>query len=45
MFDNFVLPAELFAKALQSLQTCLSVNIKLRGKLVSSLELLITFNE
>ena len=44
-FDNFVLAYELFAKALQSLKTCVSVNDDLYGKWVSSLESLITFDE
>ena len=45
VFDNFVLADELFAKALQGLETYVSVDNNLRGKLVSSLELPITFDE
>ena len=45
VFDNFILADELFAKALQNLQTCVLVNNNLFGKLVSSLELPITFHE
>ena len=36
-FDNFILANELFAKALQSFETCVLVNISLCGKLVSLL--------
>ena len=45
VFDNFSLNDELFAKALQSLETCVSVNKNLCGKLVSWLESPITFDE
>ena len=44
-FDNFILADELFAKALQGLETYVSVDNNLRGKLVSSLESPITFDE
>ena len=39
VFINFILAEELFAKSLRSLETCVLVNINLREKLVSSLEL------
>ena len=45
VFDNFVLADGLFAKALRSLDTCASVNNNLCGKLASSLESPITFDE
>ena len=45
VFDNFILVDELFAKALRSLETCLSVNNNLCGKLVFPLESPITFDE
>ena len=45
VFDNFILADELFAKSLQGLKTCVSVNDNLCGKLVSSLESPITFDE
>ena len=45
VFGNFVLADKLFAKALQSLETCVSVNNNLCGKLVSSLEFPITFDK
>ena len=45
VLDNFLSADELFVKASQSLKTCLSVNNKLRGKLVSSLESLITLDK
>ena len=45
IFDNFVLADELLEKCLQGLDTCLSVNKNLCGKLVSSLEPPITFDE
>ena len=38
VFENFILADETFAKALQIFETCVSVNNKLRGQLVSSLE-------
>ena len=44
-FDNVILVDKLFPKVLQSLETCLSVNNDLLGKLVSSLESPITFDE
>lgn len=37
VFDNLMLAAKLFAKAFQKFKKCLSVNINLCGKLVSSL--------
>ena len=37
-FDHFILADKPFAKALQSLKTCVLVNNNLYGKLVSSLE-------
>ena len=42
-YDNFILADDLFAKALRSLETCLLVDNNLCGKLISSLESLITF--
>ena len=42
---NFTLAEELFAKALQSLKTCVLVNINLCRKLFSSLESPTTFDE
>ena len=45
VFDNFTLTDEFFAKALRSFETCLSVSINLRGKLFSSSELPIMFDE
>ena len=45
VFGNFVLADKLFAKALQSLEICVSVNNNLCGKLVSSLEFPITFDK
>ena len=44
-FDNFILAERLFAKALQSLETCVLVNSNLCGKLFSSLESPIIFGE
>ena len=45
-FYNFkFIVDELFAEALRSLKTCLLVNNILCGKLLSSLELPITFDE
>ena len=38
VFDNFILAEELFAKTLQSFETCVLVNGSLWGKLFSSLE-------
>ena len=38
VFNNFILSDELFAKVLQSPETCLSLSNNLCGKLVSSLE-------
>ena len=45
VFENFILADEPFAKALQILEICVSVNIKLCGKLASSLLSTTTFNE
>ena len=45
VFDNFILVDEPFAKTLRSLETCVSVNSNLYGKLVSSLQSAITFDE
>ena len=45
VFFSFILGDDLFAKALQSLETCASVNNNLRGKLVSLLEIPIVFDE
>ena len=45
VFDNFMLAYELFAKVLQSLETCVSVNNNLCGKLVSLLVSQITLHE
>ena len=45
VFHNFISDDELFAKALGSLETCLSVINNIYRKLVSSLESLITFLE
>ena len=45
VFNNFILADKLFAKALQSLETCVSVNNNLCGKLLSLLETPITFGE
>ena len=44
-FDNLILAGELFAKALQSPETCVLVNNNLCGKLFSSLESPPTFGE
>ena len=44
VFNNFILADELFAKALRNLKTCVLVNYNLCGKLVSLLELPITFD-
>ena len=44
-FENFILADEPFAKALQIFETCVSVNNILCGKLVSSLEFSIKFEE
>ena len=44
-FGNFILADELLARALQSLGTCVLANNNLSGKLVSPLELPITFDE
>ena len=44
VFDNFILDNEPFAKSLGSLETCVSVNNNLCGKLVSSLESSIKFD-
>ena len=45
VFENFILANKPFAKALQIFETCILVNNDLRGKLVSSLEFLIKFDE
>ena len=45
LFDNFILADELLAKDLESLEPFLPVNSNLCGKLVSSLESPVTFNE
>ena len=45
VFDNFLLADEVFAKALSSLETSVSVNYSLCIHLVSSLEEPITFDE
>ena len=45
VFDNSILSDELFAKALQNLETRITVNISSWVKFVSSLESSITFNE
>ena len=44
-FNYFILAGELFAKALWSFETFLSVSNNLCGKLISSLESLIIFDE
>ena len=44
-FKNFILADEPFAKTLRIFETCVSVNNNLCGKLVSSLELPIKFDE
>ena len=45
VFDNFIFAEEPFVKALQSLETSVLVDNDFYEKLVSSLELPITFNE
>ena len=45
VFDKFILLDELFAKYLRSFETCVLVNNNLYEKLVSLLELQITFDE
>ena len=45
VFDNFILAKELFAKALQSLETCVLVNNNLCRKLFSSVASPTTFDE
>ena len=45
IFYNFILDEELIAKALRSLETCVLVNNNLWGKLFSSLESQIIFDE
>ena len=45
VFDNFILADELYAKALRRLETCVSVNKNLCGRLASSLESPITFDK
>ena len=44
-FDDLILVGELFAEALRSRETCVLVNNNLCGKLYSSLELPIIFDE
>ena len=44
-YDNFILAEELFAKALQSLKTCVLVSNNLWEELFSSLESPTTFDE
>ena len=45
VFENFILPDELFAKVLRIFETYKSINNNLRGKLVSSLESSTKFDE
>ena len=45
VFENFILADEPFAKPLHIFETCVSVNNNLCGKLVSSLEFPIKFDE
>ena len=45
VFDNFILALELFAKALRSREIFVLLNNNLCGKLYSSLELPVTFDE
>ena len=45
VFDNFILVDEGFLKAIWRLENCLLVNNNLCGKLVSSLELPLSFDE
>ena len=45
VFEKFTLADEPFEKALQNLKTCVSVNNSLFGKLVSSLESPVKFDE
>ena len=45
VFENFILSDEPFAKDLRIFETCVSVNNNLCGKLVSSLEVRIKFDE
>ena len=45
VFNNFIFADELFGKALQNFETCLSVSKNLCGKFVSSLESPIIFDE
>ena len=45
VFDNFIFAEELFAKALRSLKICALVNNNLWGKLFSSLESPIIFDQ
>ena len=44
-FANFILADELFANALRSFETCLSLNSSLFKKLISSLQSPLTFDE
>ena len=43
-FENFILADEPFGKAVETLETCVSVNNSLCGKFVSSLEFPIKFD-
>ena len=45
VFDNFILAEELFAKILRSFETCVLDNNNLCGKLFSSLESPVPFDE
>ena len=45
VFENYILVDEPFTKALQIFETCVSVNNNLCGKLVSSLEFPVKFDE
>ena len=45
VFDNFIVVEELYAKVLQSFETCVLVNNNLWGKSFSSLESPTTFDE
>ena len=45
VFDNFILADEPFAKALRNFETCVLINKNLCGKLFSSLESPIIFEE
>ena len=45
LYENFILADEPFAKALQILETCVSVNNNLCGKFVPTLDLPTTFDK